>query len=308
MNEALSSSKTLTVILILSLMMNTASTSIIIALNQKNQTISRMLEEAYTQLSQANTIIAQLSTQLNYTIQQLEYYKRQLEYYATITHSSNFSETITGSSEVNIVAVREVRGDLFTVYYEGVTMKAKVEVTPGNGRILVNTQPNIGIDLQSSIRIATTVAEKYTGVSLKGTDIIVSLIADQAVQVVDGPSAGAAITIAIISAVTGLKVNNTVYITGTINPDGSVGSVGGVLEKAIAAAKSGCKLFLVPKGQSNIPILKPIEKTIGNVKIITYQYTIINLESHLKNYGFQVKVVEVENINDVARYMLGEKT
>ncbi|MCS7368843.1 MAG: ATP-dependent protease, partial [archaeon GBS-70-058] len=92
------------------------------------------------------------------------------------------------------------------------------------------------------------------------------------------------------------------------NPDGSVGSVGGVLEKAIAAAKSGCKLFLVPKGQSNIPILKPIEKTIGNVKIITYQYTIINLESHLKNYGFQVKVVEVENINDVARYMLGEKT
>ncbi|MCS7369404.1 MAG: hypothetical protein NDF57_06820, partial [archaeon GBS-70-058] len=259
----MSSSKTLTVILILSLMMNTASTSIIIALNQKNQTISRMLEEAYTQLSQANTIIAQLSTQLNYTIQQLEYYKRQLEYYATITHSSNFSETITGSSEVNIVAVREVRGDLFTVYYEGVTMKAKVEVTPGNGRILVNTQPNIGIDLQSSIRIATTVAEKYTGVSLKGADIIVSVIADQAVQVVDGPSAGAAITIAIISAVTGLKVNNTVYITGTINPDGSVGSVGGVLEKAIAAAKSGCKLFLVPKGQSNIPILKPIEKTIG---------------------------------------------
>jgi len=304
-DEALNSNKLLTVILILSLIVNVASTSIIIALNQRNQTLSKMLEEAYTQLSQANTMIAQLSTQLNYTTQQLEYYKRQLEYYTTIAYGSSTSGAVSGSSEVNIVAVREVQEDIFTTYYEGVVMKAKVEITPGNGRILVNTQPNIGIDLQSSIRTAATVAEKYTGISLRGADIIVSVIADKSIQVVDGPSAGAAITIAIISAVKGLKVNSTVYVTGTINPDGSVGSVGGVLEKAVAAARNGCKLFLVPMGEANIPILQPTEKTVGNVKIITYQYTIINLESYLKSNGFNVKVIEVGSISEVAKYMLG---
>ncbi len=44
----------------------------------------------------------------------------------------------------------------------------------------------------------------------------------------------------------GWKVNPKVMMTGMINPDGTIGPVGGILEKASAAASVGAKLFLIP--------------------------------------------------------------
>ena len=64
-----------------------------------------------------------------------------------------------------------------------------------------------------------------------------------------GPSAGAALTIATIAALKHDSIRSDVVITGTINADGTIGQIGGVLEKAQAAKDIGAKLFLVPVGQ-----------------------------------------------------------
>lgn len=68
---------------------------------------------------------------------------------------------------------------------------------------------------------------------------------------IGGPSAGLSFTLQIIddlstSDITGGK---TIAVTGTINPDGSVGDVGGVAQKAVAVRKAGAVAFLVPKGE-----------------------------------------------------------
>jgi PDZ domain-containing protein len=70
-------------------------------------------------------------------------------------------------------------------------------------------------------------------------------------QNIGGPSAGLAFTLALISALSPGDVagGHPVAVTGTINPDGTVGQVGGIPQKAITAQRSGAIAMLVPAGQ-----------------------------------------------------------
>ena len=65
---------------------------------------------------------------------------------------------------------------------------------------------------------------------------------------IGGPSAGLSFTLGIIDMLTsGKLVGNHVFAaTGTIDPDGNVGDVGGVAEKTVAVTRAGATLFLVP--------------------------------------------------------------
>lgn len=64
----------------------------------------------------------------------------------------------------------------------------------------------------------------------------------------DGPSAGAAITTAIISLLMKQKVDNTIAMTGEINLKGCITEIGGLREKLNGAKKAGVKHVLIPKG------------------------------------------------------------
>ncbi|MGC8533678.1 MAG: S16 family serine protease, partial [Candidatus Parvarchaeum sp.] len=63
---------------------------------------------------------------------------------------------------------------------------------------------------------------------------------------VGGPSAGSAFTMAAMSILSGKPLNKNVAMTGTANPDGSVGIVGDVSQKSEAAANQHIKTFLYP--------------------------------------------------------------
>jgi uncharacterized protein len=178
-------------------------------------------------------------------------------------------------------------------------MNLLVELRNGEGRLLVNTQPKVGIDLQTSGRTATLVAQNVTRISLTTTDVILTVIADSDVDVVDGPSAGAAITIAMIAAVRNQTLRKDVFISGTINPDQTIGPVGGLEYKALAAAEKGATMFLVPKGQSIVTMYKPVEKQlVPGVIIVVYETVRLSLESILRDRGYHVVVMEVTTIQE----------
>jgi hypothetical protein len=65
---------------------------------------------------------------------------------------------------------------------------------------------------------------------------------------IDGPSAGAYMTIATLAALQGHPVAQDVFMTGTINPDGTIGPVGGVPHKVAGAAENGARMVLIPAG------------------------------------------------------------
>ena len=87
---------------------------------------------------------------------------------------------------------------------------------------------------------------------------------------IGGPSAGLAFTLALIDELTkgNLMGRGRVVATGTINEDGSVGAIGALEQKAIAARDAGATLFLVPAGQSVIEVNKAREAAGKSVSIV----------------------------------------
>jgi uncharacterized protein len=180
----------------------------------------------------------------------------------------------------------------------GIVGKGDVEIKPGKGRVLFSTNPFVEPDTQYSIEIAKQVAEDVTGKSLAKQDVIYSIEAGRA-ELIGGPSAGAALCLATIAAIENKKIREDVAITGTIQPNGSIGHVGAVLEKAQAAGKQGIKLFIVPKGQRNAIVYEKKETEKHGpgfvFRRIYYEPKVIDLnEAMFEQYGMEV--IEVSNI------------
>jgi ATP-dependent Lon protease len=78
----------------------------------------------------------------------------------------------------------------------------------------------------------------------------------------DGPSAGIAITTALVSAYTGIPVRCDVAMTGEITLRGEVLGIGGLKEKLLAAVRGGIKTALIP--EENVKDLAEIQDNIKN--------------------------------------------
>ena len=76
----------------------------------------------------------------------------------------------------------------------------------------------------------------------------------------DGPSAGVAITVALVSAMTGIPVRQDVAMTGEITLRGRVLPIGGLKEKLLAAYRAGLNLVMYPKENT-----KDLEEVPANV-------------------------------------------
>lgn len=188
----------------------------------------------------------------------------------------------------------------------GVVTLLKVQAIPGEGRILTNiNQLLFWIDTQQSIQTAKQVAEKVTGIDFSNVDLIYTI--ETNASLIEGPSAGAALTIATIAAVENKTLNESVMITGTITPDGKIGAVGGIVPKAKAAKDIGATLFLVPEGQGTqyqyIPISECKEYKFPGFyqKICSTEYKRkkVNIS---KDIGIEVK--EVSDIEEALQYFL----
>jgi predicted S18 family serine protease len=133
-----------------------------------------------------------------------------------------------------------------TVVQKGSIMNISVEIGPGKGRVLVQTKPLMGVVFQGAANTAVAVAGNKTGFDLSKSDVIFSIDSGDQVSEVDGPSAGALMTILAISAIEKKPINGSLTLTGTINSNGHIGAIGGVVAKATAAKDNGKTLFLIP--------------------------------------------------------------
>ena len=152
------------------------------------------------------------------------------------------------------LAWTEVGGDLLTI--EAATM-------PGKGAIQRTGQ--LGEVMKESVEAARTVVRsRARGLGLKDEvfekkDIHIH-VPDGATPK-DGPSAGAAMTTAIVSALTGIPVRGDVAMTGEITLRGEVTAIGGLKEKLLAALRGGIKTVIIP--EENV---KDLQEIPANVK------------------------------------------
>ncbi len=210
------------------------------------------------------------------------------------------------------IPVLVVAADEFTtsVYPgSGQVSNMTIDITEGHGRVLINTNINSGGAWQNSTKTAAHVAQSLTHKDLSSKDIIFTAIlanASRQVGTIDGPSAGGAMTVLLISELEGKPINNYTVMTGTINPDGTIGKVGGVLEKAGAAGKYGAKLMLVPAGQSYYPEGACVpqgesSKNQGNndVRLCVLEFKSL---SDLMESRYGMRVVGVHNVQEALSY------
>ncbi|MDO4705590.1 MAG: endopeptidase La [Comamonadaceae bacterium] len=153
------------------------------------------------------------------------------------------------------LAWTEVGGDLLTI--EAVTM-------PGKGQI--TRTGSLGDVMKESVEAARTVVRsraQQLGIAasdFEQKDVHVH-VPDGATPK-DGPSAGAAMATALVSALTGIPVRADVAMTGEITLRGEVTVIGGLKEKLLAALRGGIRTALIPEG--NVKDLQELPESVRN--------------------------------------------
>ena len=153
------------------------------------------------------------------------------------------------------LAWTEVGGDLLTI--EAAIMTGKGNITRTG---------SLGDVMKESVEAARTVVRsraRRLGIAedmLEKRDIHIH-VPDGATPK-DGPSAGAAMTTALVSALTGIPVRADVAMTGEITLRGEVTAIGGLKEKLLAALRGGIKTVLIP--EENVKDLQEIPENVKN--------------------------------------------
>ncbi|HZO04606.1 MAG TPA: endopeptidase La [Burkholderiales bacterium] len=115
--------------------------------------------------------------------------------------------------------------------------------TPGTGKLILTGQ--LGDVMKESAQTALTLAKVLTSETLEKTDIHVHVPAGATPK--DGPSAGVAMFLSLVSLLEGKPVRADVAMTGEISLRGLVLPIGGVKEKTLAALRAGIKTVMLPR-------------------------------------------------------------
>ena len=175
------------------------------------------------------------------------------DYLGTVRYTPSVHITHDEIGIVNGLAWTEVGGEILEV---------EVNVMEGSGKLELTG--NLGTVMQESAKAALSCLRSRTE-SLhldrdfyKTRDIHIHF--PEAATPKDGPSAGVAITTAMLSALTNRKVRGDVAMTGEVTLRGRVLPIGGLKEKTMAALRNGIKTVIIPK--ENEKDLAEIDQTV----------------------------------------------
>ena len=209
--------------------------------------------------------------------------------------------------DLKLLAVQQENGNL-----SGRMADLHLEITPGRGRVFVDTFPLTKLDTQVSTRLAKEVACSYLDINCDSYDFFYTIRSNT--PIIAGPSAGAAITILTISLLGNIEISDDVAITGTINSGGIVGPVGGIMQKIEAASEDGITKVLIPFGERYITKEHDL---ISNITRIAEEYNDENMtvrnesaqeETDLIEFGrtLGIEVKEVSDIEDTLYEFTGQ--
>jgi ATP-dependent Lon protease len=163
--------------------------------------------------------------------------------------------------------------------FSGIVLPIVAEVTPAqtrDGGVVVATG-KLGEIAREAVQNVTALIKKYTGEDISRYDIHIQFVGTS--DGVEGDSASVSIATAVISALEGVPVDQSVAMTGSLSVRGQVLPVGGVTAKVEAAADSGIKKVLVPEDNLDDLVLE-------------------------SRYRGMVEVIPVRTLRDVLRYAL----
>ena len=199
---------------------------------------------------------------------------RNLDKYLGVRrYSYGMAEKVNQVGQVTGLAWTEVGGELLTI---------EATLMPGKGNTIRTGQ--LGDVMKESVEAARTVVRSRAprlGIpaeAFEKKDLHIHL--PEGATPKDGPSAGAALTTAIVSAFTGIPVRCDVAMTGEITLRGEVLPIGGLKEKLLAALRGGIKTVLIP---------------VDNVK------DLVEMPDNIKN---QLAIVPVKWIEEVLAHTL----
>ena len=146
--------------------------------------------------------------------------------------------------------------------------------TPSDSKLSLELTGQQGDVMKESMKVAKTVAwnlipedikkNLYEDMKKNGT-FGIHLHCPEAATPKDGPSAGCAITLAIVSLLTNIKIKNDVALTGEIDLNGSIHEIGGLEHKIEGGKMAGVKLILYPtQNENDIELIKEKEYILDN--------------------------------------------
>lgn len=190
--------------------------------------------------------------------------------------------------QVTGLAWTEVGGDLLTI-----------EVAAVTGKGLIQHTGSLGDVMKESMQAARTVVRSrahrlgFADSIFEKKDIHIHV--PEGATPKDGPSAGIAITTALVSALSGIPVRADVAMTGEITLRGEVLAIGGLKEKLLAAHRGGIKTVLIP--EENVKDLSEIPDNVKNhLEIIPVRWIDRVLEVALERLPIPLSEAEIAKL------------
>jgi len=165
----------------------------------------------------------------------------------------------------------------------GGVLSIETMLVPSTSFLSVKATGHLEKVIKESTEVATSLAWNYLPEDVKSKYLVDSKDKPLGIHIhcpdgatpKDGPSAGAALTIALYSLLTGKKIRHDIAMTGEINLEGKVTAIGGLEEKLEGAKRAGVKLVLFPK--ENVKHLDKIKER--NLTLLDDNFKVIPIES-----------------------------
>ncbi|MDD5317119.1 MAG: ATP-dependent protease LonB [Candidatus ainarchaeum sp.] len=172
----------------------------------------------------------------------------------------------------------------------GLVLPIVAEVTPASSRSegkLIATG-KLGDIAKEAVENVSAIIKKHIGRDVSNYDMHVQFL--QTYEGVEGDSASISIAVAVLSAMEGIPVDQSIAMTGSLSVRGEVLPVGGVTPKVEAAIDAGCKTVLIPRANEKDVYID--RKRLKKVKIVPVATLEEVLSSALKGTERKKKLVE----------------
>jgi Lon-like ATP-dependent protease len=149
----------------------------------------------------------------------------------------------------------------------GIVLPIEAEVAPAQSRSggKLYATGKLGDVAREAVTNVSAILKKYKGTDISRSDVHVQFL--QTYEGVEGDSASVSVATALISALEGLPIDQSVAMTGSLSVRGEVMPVGGVTQKLEAAIGAGLKTVVIPEANKDDVLLSPADR--AKVRIVT---------------------------------------